>query len=223
MDMVTFSYYIERRGIVKIEKNSRQMPTMSSIIKNKDYCDILYAWIQCNSERAAVNVSQRRIDKKKIKWAAIEREFTVTLEDGTTEKLMEARTIKKYFKYLESEGLIELDPNGEYYLITVLEADEAHLIEHETLRQMAHSLRRHAIDIYIYLFNRYYACGQKPFIATLNQIKQYIGISKNTSSNNLVISDTLKILKQLGLLDYWLKQEGDQSFLEFKWVKNKLS
>ena len=73
MDIVTFSYYIERRGIVKIEKNSRQMPTMSSIIKNKDYCDILYAWIQCNSERAAVNVSQRRIDKKKIKWAAIER------------------------------------------------------------------------------------------------------------------------------------------------------
>lgn len=37
--------------IMQIEKNSRQMPSTSSIIREKDYCDLLYAWLQCNSER----------------------------------------------------------------------------------------------------------------------------------------------------------------------------
>ena len=30
---------------MKIEKNSRQMPAISSITREKDYCDLLYAWL----------------------------------------------------------------------------------------------------------------------------------------------------------------------------------
>jgi hypothetical protein len=40
---------------MKIEKNSRQMPAISSITREKDYCDLLYAWLQCNSERETID------------------------------------------------------------------------------------------------------------------------------------------------------------------------
>jgi hypothetical protein len=30
---------------MEIQKNSRQMPSASNIVKEKDYCDLLYAWL----------------------------------------------------------------------------------------------------------------------------------------------------------------------------------
>ena len=39
---------------MEISKNSRQMPKVPGIVKQKNYCDLLYAWLQCNSERASV-------------------------------------------------------------------------------------------------------------------------------------------------------------------------
>ena len=77
------------------------MPTSASVVKEKDYCDLLYAWLQCNSERESVNSSRRRIEKSKIKWVAIERDFTRIASDGTEEKVMARKTIAKYFKHLE--------------------------------------------------------------------------------------------------------------------------
>ena len=44
------------------------MPSTTSIVREKDYCDLLYAWLQCNSERENINTSRRRIEKKKVKW-----------------------------------------------------------------------------------------------------------------------------------------------------------
>jgi hypothetical protein len=29
----------------EISKNSRQMPSSSMIVREKDYCDLLYAWL----------------------------------------------------------------------------------------------------------------------------------------------------------------------------------
>ena len=49
---------------MEIKKNSRQMPSASMIVREKDYCDLLYAWLQCNSERENVMSTQRRIEKK---------------------------------------------------------------------------------------------------------------------------------------------------------------
>jgi hypothetical protein len=40
------------------------------------------------------------IEKKKVKWAAIERDFTRTLSDGSVEKVMSRKTIAKYFTHL---------------------------------------------------------------------------------------------------------------------------
>ena len=75
------------------------MPSTSSVAREKDYCDLLYAWLQCNSERENMLDAVRRIHKSKIKWVSIEKDFTRTLSDGTVDKVMSRKTIAKYFKY----------------------------------------------------------------------------------------------------------------------------
>ena len=205
-----------------IKKNSRQMPSTTSIVREKDYCDLLYAWLQCNSERENINTSRRRIEKKKVKWASIERDFTRQLSDGSIEKAMSRKTIAKYFSYLIDEKLV-IDENDDYYYLAVLDPQDGNLIEYNTLLKMMNVLQKNSINIYIYLFNRYYANNFQPFIATFRQIKDYIGIATTTTSNNAVIDDTIDILKRLGLLDYKLKVlEDNKTCLEFLWVKNEL-
>jgi hypothetical protein len=85
-------------------------------------------------------------------------------------------------------------------------------------------LQKNSVSIYIYLYNRYYANKQQPFVATIKQIKDYIGIASTTTSNNLIVDDTIDILRRLGLLDVkviW-DEEKKKSYLEFQWVKNEL-
>lgn len=205
-----------------IKKNSRQMPSTTSIVREKDYCDLLYAWLQCNSERENINTSRRRIEKKKVKWASIERDFTRQLSDGSIEKAMSRKTIAKYFSYLIDEKLV-IDENDDYYYLAVLDPQDGNLIEYNTLLKMMNVLQKNSINIYIYLFNRYYANNFQPFVATFRQIKDYIGIATTTTSNNAVIDDTIDILKRIGLLDYRLKVlEDNKTCLEFLWVKNEL-
>lgn len=206
---------------MEIKKNSRQIPSVPTITREKDYCDLLYAWLQCHSERITMDSEGRRINKSLVKWTAIEKDFVRTLSDGTTEKVMSRKTIAKYFKYLEDKGLIQLQDDGYYYL-TILDATEANLIEYNTLSKLINVLQKNSLSIYVYLFNRYYANGFQPFIATIKQIKEFIGIATTTTSNNIIVDDTIDILKRLGLLDYRIKVEDNKSYLEFQWVKNAL-
>ena len=204
----------------KILKDSRQMPTSKMIVREKNYCDLLYAWLQCNSERIHPLAKERGISKSKIKWVQIERDFTRELADGTFEKVMDRKTIAKYFKFLEQQGLVEL--HEDVYVLTLLEGSEAHLIEYNTLSKLMNVLQKNSLSIYIYLYNRYYANDLKPFVATMKQIKEYIGMATSTTSNNVIVDDTLDILKRLGLLEYELTYQDGKSLLMFKWVKNQL-
>ena len=124
---------------MEIKKNSRQMPSASMIVREKDYCDLLYAWLQCNSERENVMSTRRRIEKKKVKWAVIERDFTRELTDGTVEKVMSRKTIAKYFNHLMNQGLVS-EGDDDYYYLTVLDASEANLIEYITLSKLMNVL-----------------------------------------------------------------------------------
>lgn len=198
------------------------MPSTSSIAREKDYCDLLYAWLQCNSERGAMDKPDRRIAKNKIKWTAIERDFTRRGPDGTEEKAMTRKTIAKYFKHLEDTGLVVLG-DDDYYYLTVLQQGEAWLIEYNTLSKLMNVLQKNSLSVYIYLVNMYYAAGNTPFQATIKNIKDFIGIATATTSNNIVINDTLDILKRLGLLDFQLISTSDgKTHLQFNWVRNKL-
>ena len=123
---------------MEIQKNSRQMPSTSTITHEKDYCDLLYAWLQCNSERESITSSRRRISKSAVKWVAIERDFTRVNSDGEEEKVMSRKTIAKYFNHLVDKALV-YEENGYYYL-TVLDNTEANLIEYLTLSKLMNVL-----------------------------------------------------------------------------------
>ena len=196
------------------------MPKQSAITKEKDYCDLLYAWLQCNSEKESITSTRRRIDKKQVKWVSIERDFTRTSADGEVEKVMARKTIAKYFSFLVDSGLV-YEEDGYYYL-TVLDQDSGHLIEYTTLTKLMNVFQKNSISIYIYLFNRYCANGYEPFIATIKQIKDFIGIATTTTSNNLIVDDTLDILQRLGLLNYRVVRKDDRTYLEFLSVQNRL-
>lgn len=196
------------------------MPSASVITREKDYCDLLYAWLQCHSERESANSSKRRINKSEVKWVAIERDFTRVSSDGVVDKVMTRKTIAKYFNHLVEQGLVYEEDS--YYYLTVLEQDQANLIEYMTLTKLMNVLQKNSISVYVYLFNRYYANGCAPFIATIKQIKDFIGIASSTTSNNIIIDDTLDVLKRLGLLDYHLIRKDDKTYLEFLKVRNAL-
>ena len=206
---------------MNMKNDSRQMPSTSYITREKDYCDLLYAWIQCNSERVAIDSRDRRIHKSKIKWTQIEKDFTRRDSEGKEYKVMGRKTIAKYFGYLEEKGLIKLE-DDDYYYLRLLDQSEANLIEYKTLMKLMNVLQKNSISIYIYLFNRYWANGRQSFIATIKNIKDYIGIATSTTSNNAIVDDTIEILKRLGLLDYEITWQDGKSLLQFKWVKNAL-
>lgn len=207
---------------MSIQKNSRQMPSSKIITKEKNYCDLLYAWLQCNSELLDMESRIRYIERKNVKWARIERDFTRQSSDGAIEKVMDRKTIAKYFRHLEEKGLVKLNKEDDNYYLTVLDNYEANLIEYKTLNKLMNVFQKNSINIYIYLFNRYFANDQKPFIVTMRQIKEFIGIATSTTSNNMLIDDTLDILKRLKLLDYEIIYQDGKTMFQFKWVKNKL-
>lgn len=209
---------------MEILKNSRQVPSTTSIIREKDYNDLLYAWLQCNSERPNVDSAVRQVPKSKVKWVAIEKDFTRLDKEGKEVKLMSRKTIAKYFKHLVDNGLVKLSEDGAFYELKLLDKSEANLIEYSTLSKLINVLQPHSISIYVYLFNRYYANGCQPFIATIKQIKDFIGIASTTTSNNAIVSDTIDILQRLKLLDIKLIQDNEKNktYMEFQWVKNKL-
>ena len=207
---------------MSIQKNSRQMPSSKIITKEKNYCDLLYAWLQCNSELLDMESRMRYIERKNVKWARIERDFTRQSSDGVIEKVMDRKTIAKYFRHLEEKGLVKLNKEDDNYYLTVLDNYEANLIEYKTLNKLMNVFQKNSISIYIYLFNRYFANDQKPFIVTMRQIKEFIGIATSTTSNNMLIDDTLDILKRLKLLDYEIIYQDGKTMFQFKWVKNKL-
>ena len=49
---------------------------------------------------------------------------------------MNRKTIAKYFKYLEEIGLVVLDEKGEYYNLTLLNPEDANLIDDLTITKL---------------------------------------------------------------------------------------
>jgi hypothetical protein len=75
----------------------------------------------------------------------------------------------------------------------------------------------------VYLLKRYYAEGQHKFIVTLRQIKEFIGISVTTTSNDFVVTDILHVLELLGLIEYTkVFTEETKSMFQIISVNNKV-
>lgn len=70
---------------------------------------------------------------------AIERAFTRVDAEGNLVKIMTRKTIAKYFRFLEEKGFI-YEGEDDYYYLTLLDADEAHLIYYDTLSKLLNVL-----------------------------------------------------------------------------------
>jgi hypothetical protein len=64
------------------------------------------------------------------------------------------------------------------------------------------AFNENAINIYIYLFNRYIANKEIGFEFTINTLKEYCGLGTNTHCNNYIIQDILEVLALAGLIKY---------------------
>ena len=194
------------------QSNSRQIPKSKEICSSKSYSDILYAYLQCISTMNEDGV--RTFPKKAINYSALSKTFELSRQ-----------TISTKFKNLIKKGLVE---EGEQeYKLTLLSRNDAALIPNNTLQILVDTLNEHSISTYVYLFNLYYAKGQKPFQFYLDQIKAQVGISTSTRSNNEVITNILFVLQKIGLIKYHLVVEQDKDNIktvyQLDWITNVIN
>ena len=101
-----------------------------------------------------------------------------------------------------SVGLVVEELDKGRYVLKNLDRTISSLVPFETLRKLNNTLSHNSISVFVYLLNRYMAEGERSFIVTLRQIKDFIGQAVTTSSNDHLITDILQVLKLLGLIDY---------------------
>ena len=204
---------------LKIKPNSRQIPKEQEICRNKDYYDILYSYLQTIS--VLEEDGCRYVYKKDVNFSKLAEIFDSTRQ-----------TISKKFKSMcdEKLNLITLVDDKKYRL-NLLEGKKAMLIPQSTLRILNNTLKERAVSVYVYLLNRYYANDCNEFIITLTQIKNHVGLSNKSKSNNEIVTDILYVLKKLKLLDYrkeYMTSEDNSNFDNVKtvykiiWVVNEI-
>ena len=196
---------------MKVLKNSRQVPDVEKYTANKDYCDLLYCYLQ---ERSFLDIDGNRyIAKKDVV-------FNHIAEDLKKNR----QTISKYFTKLMDMGLIELTDDGKYYQLKYLDKSLSALVPLKTLRIINNTLRQRCVSVYVYLLKRYCASGDKPYTVTLSQIKTFVGLSTKTRSNDEIIDDILLVLKKIGLINYKVVQvEEKKANIVITMVTNEIS
>lgn len=105
---------------------------------------------------------------------------------------MDRRTVAKYMKAVENFGLVEKDNSG-----IKLKKLPPTLVPYITLRRLVNALHKNSVSIFIYLLNRYIANGEKGFYITYTRLKEIIGISTSSTSNNKIVADILYVLAAL--------------------------
>lgn len=201
--------------MLQVEKNSRQVPKTKDICANKKYYDIMYAYLQCISEKKE---NGRYFYKKDVNFTKLGNMFGISRQTASTK-----------FKNLKDLGLVrEIDKDT--FEVVTLENNIASLVPYETLKLITDTLNENSISTYVYLLNCYYANGCKPFQFTLEQIKNQIGICATTRSNDTIVTNILFVLERIGLIKYSLtsvKQEADtfqnvKTIYQIEWLTNTI-
>ena len=166
--------------------SDRQMPKTQEYFQNPLYWDVIYGYIQANSEWDGVEGHPRVLPKSKAVFSKIAAQFK-----------MSRQTVSNKFADLEN-GRKGKQGLG---LIKKLDNEIATLIDSKTLRMLTSFCNDNVINIYIYLFGRWKASGEKDFVFTYEQLKKVIGIGDKSTSNNYIIKDILNGLISMGLLE----------------------
>ena len=198
---------------MKIESNSRQIPSIEKYTADKKYCDLLYGVLQEMSYSETIGgVTTRYVDKRAFTFESL----------GDRIGLKRATTSTK-FRNLESLGLISEIPSEKRYQLNYLDKSVSSLIPYETLRKLNNSLNHNAISLFVYLLKRYIANNEREYVVTMAQMKNFIGIASTTTSNNEVITDILEVLNLLGLVEYeYRRVEKDKTNLFITKISNKV-
>lgn len=182
-----------------IQNNSRQVPSIERYTADKKYSDLLYGILQEMSYSEVINDNVTRyVDKKDIVFSSLAGRIDLTRQVVSTK-----------FKNLIQLGLIEYVEKERRYKLNYLDKSVSALVPFETLRKLNNTLSQNSISLFVYLLKRYIANNQKEFIVTMGQMKRFIGIASNTTSNNEVINDILDVLKMIGLIKTELRNVED--------------
>lgn len=173
------------------EKNRRQVPKTKEYLSSKQYCDMLYCYMQVKSDFDEQK-KERYILKKDWKHAAVARDLSLSRQTVSN----------KLKQMIELKLIEELDDR---YIIITLPKEIAELLPFETMRILTNTVKENVISVFIYLLIRYRA-EKKEFPFTLRQVKVFIGLGESRS-NDYIITDILLVLERLGLLQYELRTE----------------
>ena len=185
----------------------RQIPKTKEYCSNKEYYDILYGYLQQQSQwEQKKNNNRRYVDKSLINYSQLGRQLGISRQ-----------TASKKFKNLINLGLIIDEPGDKYYL-TPLSADIASLIPNPTLKLITDTLNEYSISVYVYLLMRYIANNEEIFQFKLSDVKKHIGICSTTRSNDEIITNILFVLQKIGLIKY-RRTALQQENVDYKDVK----
>lgn len=185
----------------------RQIPKTKEYCANKEYYDILYGYLQQQSQwEQKKNNNRRYVDKSLINYSQLGRQLGISRQ-----------TASKKFKNLINLGLIIDEPGDKYYL-TPLSADIASLIPNPTLKLITDTLNEYSISVYVYLLMRYIANNEEIFQFKLSDVKKHIGICSTTRSNDEIITNILFVLQKIGLIKYHLTTLQQEN-VDYKDVK----
>lgn len=193
--------------MLKIQSNSRQIPSIEKYTADKKYNDLLYGVLQ---EMSYLEDKNRYVNKKDINFTSLSGRINLSRQ-----------TTSSKFKNLIALGLIEYIEEEQRYKLNYLDKTLCSLVPYDTLRAINNTLSQNAISIFVYLLKRYIANGEKEYIVTMGQMKKFIGIAVSTSSNNCIITDILNILSLIGLVEYVVVMtDKDKSNIVIKRVNN---
>ena len=185
----------------------RQIPKTKEYCSNKEYYDILYGYLQQQSQwEQKKNNNRRYVDKSLINYSQLGRQLGISRQ-----------TASKKFKNLINLGLIIDEPGDKYYL-TPFSADIASLIPNPTLKLITDTLNEYSISVYVYLLMRYIANNEEIFQFKLSDVKKHIGICSTTRSNDEIITNILFVLQKIGLIKYHLTTLQQEN-VDYKDVK----
>ena len=187
----------------------RQIPKTKEYCANKDYYDILYGYLQEQSQWEKNQYNNRRyVEKSIINYSQLGKKLGLSRQ-----------TVSRKFKKLIELGLVK-DEQGDKYYLTPLSSDIASLIPNPTLKLITDTLNEYSISVYVYLLVRYIANGEEYFIFKLSDIKKHIGICATTRSNDDIITNILFVLQKIGLIKYHLTtlQEDNVDYKDVKTV-----
>lgn len=179
---------------------------------------MIYSYLQVISYFDEKVDTNRWLYKKDVNFSRMAEKFGLSRQ-----------TVSTRFKNLKELGLI-VEKGKDAYELKTLENDLAALIPFNTLSLLVDALSDNAISIYTYLLIQYIKNENKPFIFTLEQLKQQVGICATTRSNDNIITNILFVLEKIGLIKYrmtTMKQENDifenvKTVYEIEWLTNEV-